>query len=41
MAAQAAAIYSLTNTWHLNNRVNLRLLENLTDEQLAATMRPR
>jgi uncharacterized damage-inducible protein DinB len=33
--------YDLTDTWHLNNRVNLRLLDNLTDEQLAATVRPR
>ncbi len=27
--------YTLADTWHLNNRVNLLLLENLTDEQLA------
>ena len=33
--------YDLVDTWQLNNQVNLRLLENLTDEQLAATIRPR
>lgn len=31
----------LVDTWHLNNRVNLRLLDALTDEQLAATILPR
>ena len=31
----------LADTWHLNNRVNLRLLDALTDEQLAATILPR
>jgi uncharacterized damage-inducible protein DinB len=33
--------YNLADTWHLNNRVTLMLLENLTDEQLAATLQPR
>jgi uncharacterized damage-inducible protein DinB len=32
---------ALADTWHLNNRVNLRLLDALTDEQLAATILPR
>ena len=31
----------LTDTWQINNRVNLRLLDALTDEQLAATILPR
>ncbi|MGA3322849.1 MAG: DinB family protein [Terriglobia bacterium] len=31
----------LADTWHLNNRVNLRLLDALTNEQLAATILPR
>jgi len=31
----------LTNTWRINNRINLRLLDALSDEQLAATIRPR
>jgi len=38
---QPIATYNLADTWRLNNRVNLRLLENLTAEQLAATVRPR
>jgi len=29
------------NTWNLSNRVNLRLLDALTEEQLAAVIRPR
>ena len=41
MAEPASASYSLSDTWHLNNRVNLRLLEALTEEQLAATVHPR
>jgi uncharacterized damage-inducible protein DinB len=41
MADDTQASYTLADTWHLNNRVNLRLLENLTAEQLAATVRPR
>jgi uncharacterized damage-inducible protein DinB len=32
---------ALADTWHLNNRVNLRLLDALTDQQLAATILPR
>jgi uncharacterized damage-inducible protein DinB len=32
---------ALAETWHINNRVNLRLLDALTDEQLAATILPR
>lgn len=31
----------LTGIWNLNNRVNLRLLDALTDQQLAATILPR
>src|SRR3954469_19690247 len=33
--------YTLAETWHLNNRVNLLLLEHLTDEQLAFAANPR
>ncbi|MGD1154414.1 MAG: DinB family protein [Terriglobia bacterium] len=33
--------YTLADTWHLNNRVNLRLLDALTDEQLGVTIQPR
>jgi len=33
--------YSLADTWLLNNRVNLMLLEPLTEEQLAYTPNPR
>ncbi len=29
--------YTLADTWRLNNRVNLMLLEHLTNEQLAVT----
>jgi uncharacterized damage-inducible protein DinB len=32
---------ALTETWRLNQRINLRLFDALTDEQLAATIRPR
>jgi len=39
MAEQAA--YTLLDTWHLNNRVNLMLLESLTEEQLAVAANPR
>ncbi len=31
----------LAEVWHLNNRVNLKLLDALSDEQLAATIAPR
>jgi uncharacterized damage-inducible protein DinB len=31
----------ITGTWRINHRINLRLLDALTDEQLAATIRPR
>ena len=32
---------ALADIWHLNNRVNLRLLDALSDEQLAAVVLPR
>jgi uncharacterized damage-inducible protein DinB len=32
---------ALVETWQVNNRVNLRLLDALSDEQLAATILPR
>ncbi len=41
MADQTTIQCALADTWHLNNRVNLRLLDALTDEQLAATILPR
>jgi uncharacterized damage-inducible protein DinB len=41
MADQTTIQFALADTWHLNNRVNLRLLDALTDEQLAATILPR
>jgi len=41
MADQNAIQCALADTWHLNNRVNLRLVDALTDEQLAATILPR
>jgi uncharacterized damage-inducible protein DinB len=41
MADETTTRCTLTDTWHLNNRVNLRLLDALTDEQLAATILPR
>jgi uncharacterized damage-inducible protein DinB len=37
----APAPYTLTDTWHLNNRVNLLLLDHLTDEQLAFAPSPK
>jgi uncharacterized damage-inducible protein DinB len=33
--------YTLADTWRLNNRVNLMLLEQLDEEQLAVTANPR
>ncbi len=33
--------YGLAETWHLNNRVNLRLLAHLTDAQLGCASHPR
>jgi len=33
--------YTLADTWQLNNRVNLRLLDELSDEQLAYTPNPK
>jgi uncharacterized damage-inducible protein DinB len=41
MADQTTVQCALAETWHLNNRVNLLLLDALTDEQLAATILPR
>ncbi|MGO8790030.1 MAG: DinB family protein [Terriglobia bacterium] len=41
MADQPAIQWALTETWHLNNRVNLLLLDALTEDQLAATILPR
>jgi uncharacterized damage-inducible protein DinB len=41
MADQTIIQCALAETWHLNNRVNLRLLDALTDVQLAATILPR
>jgi uncharacterized damage-inducible protein DinB len=41
MTQQQSASYTMAETWHLNNRVNLRLLGGLTKAQLAATLRPR
>ena len=35
------ANYTLADTWLLNNRVNLLLLEQLTDEQLAYLQNPK
>ncbi len=40
MAAQAPP-YSLADTWLLNHRVNLTLLDQLSEEQLAVTGNPR
>ena len=34
-------IYSLADTWILNNRVNLKLLDHLRDEQLGVLANPR
>ena len=41
MADQTTPQCALAETWHLNNRVNLLLLDALTEEQLAATILPR
>ena len=41
MADQSTIQCTLADTWGINNRVNLRLLDALTDEQLAATILPR
>jgi uncharacterized damage-inducible protein DinB len=41
MEDTAGAAYTLADTWHLNNRVNLRLLDALTEEQLRVTIQPR
>ena len=41
MADQTTFQCALAETWHLNNRVNLLLLDALSDEQLAATILPR
>jgi len=35
------AVYRLADTWLLNNRVNLMLLDSLGEEQLALTPNPR
>ena len=41
MVDQPAVNSKLVDVWRLNNRVNLRLFDALTDKQLAATIRPR
>lgn len=41
MADQTSTPYTLTEIWRLNNRLNLRLLDALTDEQLGVTIQPR
>lgn len=41
MADQYQIPGSLVETWHLNNRINLRLLDALSKEQLASTLGPR
>jgi uncharacterized damage-inducible protein DinB len=41
MTDQPTIHCALADTWHINNLVNLRLLDALTDEQLAATILPR
>jgi len=41
MADQTTVQCALAETWHINNRVNLLLLDALSDEQLAATILPR
>lgn len=38
MADQNVPSCALVDTWHINNRINLRLLDALTDGQLAATI---
>ena len=37
----SAVLSGLAETWNLNNRVNLRLLDELTNEQLSAVIQPR
>jgi uncharacterized damage-inducible protein DinB len=41
MADQTTLHCSLADAWHVNNRVNLRLLDALSEKQLAATILPR
>jgi len=41
MAEASVAPYGLTEAWKLNNRINLRLLDALSDDQLAAVIQPR
>jgi uncharacterized damage-inducible protein DinB len=41
MVDQTTVQCALAETWHINNRVNLLLLDALSDEQLAATILPR
>ncbi|MFZ0964301.1 MAG: DinB family protein [Terriglobia bacterium] len=41
MADPTTTQCALKETWDINNRVNLRLLDALTDEQLAAVILPR
>ena len=41
LVAEALTPYGLAETWHLNNRVNLRLLAHLTGQQLAYTAHSR
>jgi uncharacterized damage-inducible protein DinB len=41
MGHTPTASHGLADLWRLNNRVNLRLLDGLSDEQLAATIAPR
>ena len=41
MSEQAGAVLGLADTWRLNNRLNLRLLDGLSDEQLNAVILPR
>lgn len=41
MADVPSAPCGLTDIWNLNNRVNLRLLDSLTDQQLGAVILPR
>src|SRR5271157_3578731 len=41
MADQTTTQCALADTWRINNRINLRLLDALTDEQLEATILPR
>jgi uncharacterized damage-inducible protein DinB len=41
MTDAASSPYTLAETWDLNNRINLRLLDALTDRQLEVTIQPR